>query len=205
MTAAAVALCNEALRLLGDASIASFDEGSDLANSCSTIYQTTISGLIAAHPWRFSMRKQQLARQAVPPLTGWSYAHQLPAELVVLRALFASPAPRAAPVTDFDRFDRDVLSQHPDLWCDHQVLTEPPSWPPLFRTLARYALAADLAVPATGSLTAADAFFRRAYGGPAEGGNGGAMRVARTAEAQQQTHPVIRDFALIQARFGGWR
>ena len=205
MTAAAVALCNEALRLLGEASIASFEEGTDLANSCSTIYQTTISGLIAAHPWRFSMRKQQLSRQATAPLTGWRYAHQLPPDMVVLRALFASAAAGAPPVTDFDRFDRDVLSAQPDLWADYQVLTEPPSWPPLFRTLARYALAADLAVPVTGSLTAADAFFRRAYGGPAEAGNGGAMRVARTAEAQQQTHPIIRDVPLIRARLGGWR
>jgi hypothetical protein len=204
MSASAVTLCNEALRLLGEGAIASFEEGSDLANTCGALYQGTVDALMAAHPWRFTMRQQQLSRHATPPLTQWAHAHQLPAELIVLRALYASPKVGADPVLQFERFDRDVHSDRPDLWCHYQVRTDPATWPPLFRQLARFALAADFAVPVTSSLTAADAYFRRAFGNPGEGGHGGMMRMARTADAQQQQSPALQQFPLIQARLAGW-
>jgi hypothetical protein len=202
VSTADVDVCNEALRLLGEAAIGAFDEGTDLANTCNTLYAPAIEGLIALHPWRFSMRMQQLSRQAAAPLTQWSYAHAEPPDMLVLRALYASTAVGAGAVTDFERLDGDVLSNQPDLWAHYQVAAAPTAWPPLFRTLARYALAAEFAVPVTASLSAAQHWAAQAYGTPQEGGNGGAMRRARTAEAQQQRVGAVTDYPLIRARFG---
>lgn len=205
MSAADVDLCNEALRLLGEARIATFEEGTDLASTCDALYRTTIQDLIARHPWRFSLRKLRLAQETAAPDTQWRYAHVIPGECLVLRTIYASSAVGAPPVMDFDRQDGRVLSNCPDLWADYQVATDPTAWPPAFRALARYALAADFAVPVSGSMTAADLYFRRAFGGPAEGGNGGQLGVARMLEAQQQGSTALRDFPLIAARYGAWR
>lgn len=203
MTAAAVALCNQALRLLGEASIGAFDEGTDLAESCSTLYADTVKALLTGTPWRFTLHKVQLARLADPPPGEWTYQHALPTDRLVVRQLFPGDERHLRSVDDYELFGDRVYSDQLELWCDYQRDRDPDTWPTYFRLLVRYALAADLAVAVTGSTSQADYWHRRAFGGPAEAGAGGQMRVARTLDAQQQPPQRIEDFPLVSARFGG--
>lgn len=204
MTTAAVALCNEALRLLGEAAIASFDDGTDMAETCATLHDSTIRALLAGHPWRFTMAKVQLARLVEAPLNEWRCAHALPPDRLQLRQVFTSGAVGATPLLAYEVFEGRLFSNHDDLWCDYQRVAEPASWPAPFRHLARYALAADLAVPVTASASMAQAMRQVAFGAPSERGNGGLMAAARLADSQQQPPQAITDFPLIAARFGGW-
>lgn len=203
MSSPAVSLCNQALRLLGEGGITSFTEGTALADTCATLWQDTIRGLLAAYPWRFTLRKAALARLADSPINEWRYAHQLPPDLMVLRQIFAGTGANAMPLLEYERFEASVLAQQPQLWADYQVETGPETWPPAFMLLARYALAADFAIPVAGSQTAAEWWDRKAFGTPSEARMGGQMGVARRLDAQQQPPQAIRDFPLIVARNGG--
>jgi hypothetical protein len=204
MTTPAVALCNEALRLLGEAAITGFDDGTDMAQSCATLYDSTIQALLAGYPWRFTMAKVQLAKLAEAPLNEWRSAHALPPDRLVLRQVFTSNAVGAPPLLAYEIFEGRLFSNFDELWCDYQRDADPATWPAPFRQLARYALAADLAVPVTASVGMAQAMRQVAFGAPSERGNGGLMAAARLADSQQQPPQAITDFPLIAARFGGW-
>lgn len=204
MSSPAVALCNQALRLLGEGSITSFTEGTELANTCATLWQDTTRALLASYPWRFTLRKAQLSRLADAPINEWPYAHQLPPGHLVLRQIFATAAYGARPLLDYERFEDLVLSRQPALWADYQAEVDPALWPPAFTLLARYALAADFAVAVAGSMTAAEWWDKKAFGSPSEARMGGQMGVARRLDAQQQPPQAITDFPLIQARHGSY-
>lgn len=204
MSTSAVTLCNVALKLLGADSLTSFDEGTDLAESCSTIYPSTVRALQASHPWRFTLRKLQLSRLAEPPLNEWRHAHTLPPDMLLLRQLFASGAVMQAPVADYELFDGRVYSNQPDLWADYQVERDPATWPPYFTTLAEYALAAALALAVTESTDRAEYFRRLAFGAPQEAGTGGLAREARRLDSAQQPPQALHDFPLIAARVGSF-
>ena len=195
-----IALTNQALRLLGEFGVASFGEGSDLSETCNQIVATTLRALMTAHPWRFTMRKQQLAQVAEAPLTEWAYQHAMPPEQIFIRAV--RPAPKAPPADEWEIFENRILSNHATLYCDYQVEIDSAAWPAWFTNLARNALAADLAIAIGAGTTAADAFFRRAFGSPMENGSGGLMRVARNLDSQQQTPQRIPTTPLISARWG---
>lgn len=202
MTAAAVALCNEALVRLGEAEISSFDDGTALARSCARIYPTVADAALAGYPWRFTLTKARLARQLRAPAGEWLYAHALPADLMVLRGVFPSAA-ATRQVAEYELFEGQVYSGAPDLWADYQRGIQPELWPATFRAAIVAALAADLAIPVAASSALADLWHRRAFGTPSEGGGGGLMGQARRVDSQQQPPQRIGDFPLILARFGG--
>jgi hypothetical protein len=195
-----IALTNQALRLLGEFSVASFEEGTDLSESCNQIVPTTIRALLVKYPWRFTMRKVQLARLTEAPLTEWAYQHAMPADQIFIRAV--RPGSSAAPADAWEIFENRILSNHQILYCDYQVEIDSAAWPAWFTELARCALAADLAVAVGAGNTLGDYFYRRAYGSPLENGAGGLMRQARHLDSQQQTPQALGATPLVTARWG---
>jgi len=193
-------LTNQALRMLGEFGVSSFDEGTDLAESCNRIVATTLRAMLTAYPWRFTMRKAMLAQVAEAPLTEWTYQHAMPPEQIFIRSV--RPGPRADPADEWEIFENRILSDHAILYCDYQVEIDSAAWPAWFTNLARNALAADLAIAVGAGTTAADAFYRRTFGSPMENGSGGLMRVARNLDSQQQTPQRIGHTPLLTARWG---
>lgn len=198
----ALPLVNAALRLLGEAGLTSFGEGSELAESCNQIYSPTVLALQASYPWRHTLSKRRLSRLAEPPLNEWNCAHALPSDCMVLRALFPSARARVT-IDSYELFDGRVFSDAIDLWADIQRDTDPASWPPGFHKLAVHALASDLAVAVTGSTSLADYHRRIAFGTPTEAGDGGLVRQVRRMDAQQQPPQQVTDWPLLAARLGG--
>jgi hypothetical protein len=198
-----LALANQALRLLGAYGITGFDEGTDLAATVAMLQPTRLTELLTAHPWRFTLRKQRLARLADAPLNEWTHAHQLPAECVMLRAVRPDPGPHALPADAWEVWGDQVLSHHKDLWADFQVAPPPSAWPPWFMALAQHALAAHFAIPVGAGSTAAEYYTRLAFGTPSEARGGGLMGAARRADSQQNTPQIVRAEWLRAARFGG--
>lgn len=91
----ALAICNEALVLLGDAPIDSLD-GEGAANvACRTHYGPTRDHLLSIHPWNFSRLTVDLVRLAAAPssATGFSAAYQLPTDLVRIVRVFVDTIP----------------------------------------------------------------------------------------------------------------
>lgn len=94
----ALAICNEALVLLGDAPIDSFD-GEGAANvACRTHYAPARDHLLAIHPWNFSRLTVDLVRLEAAPssATGFSAAYQLPADLLRIVRVFVDSIPEPA-------------------------------------------------------------------------------------------------------------
>jgi hypothetical protein len=198
-----ITLANSALRLLGEFGVAALDEGTDLAETIQLIQRDTVRALLTEHPWRFTMRKAQLARLADAPINEWTHAHSLPADRLTVRAMRPSSAATKDVVTEYEIFDNRVYSHQQDIWCDYQVDVDPGAWPPYFTNLVRNALAADFAMAVGAGPTAGQYFHQRAFGSPSEGRGGGLMQTARRIDSQQQPPQRILSNPLLSARFAG--
>ncbi len=195
-----VQLCAEALLLLGAAPISSFDDGSSAAQVAARLWPGTRDALLVSYPWRCTLAKTRLARLSEAPVNEWRHAFALPPDLLTVRALFASPAVGAHPLAEYELFGERLYAQVADVWIDYQRVSDPDAWPAHLRQLARYALAAEFAMPVTEQLNLADLWHRRAWGAPGEAKAGGEAAVARRIDAQQQPAQVIDDYPLIAAR-----
>lgn len=197
-----IQLANEALRLLGEMSIASLDEGTSLAETVNLLQDPLLKHLLTCHPWRFTMEKAQLARLSDTPVNEWSYMHAKPAGALAIRAVYPTGAIGAQPLREYEIFQDRIYSDQLELWADYQADRDPASWPPYFYMLARNALAAEFAIPVGAATTAAEFYRSKAYGSPMEAGEGGLMRTAKRLDSMQQPPQAIRDFPLARARFG---
>ncbi len=198
-----VKLANAALALLAEDEIVNFSEPADLAGKLSAIYPGTVQRLLASYPWRFTMTKAQLSRLDTGPINEWTYGHQLPADMLTLRALRNAAGPGGQNVTEYEVFGTKVYSDHLALWADYQKAIAPEFWPPTFYDMARHALASDLAVLVAGSVSLSQHHALIAYGMPSERGNGGLTAQARRVDSQQQPPQRFRRHPLLEARAGG--
>lgn len=82
MSTTKVSICNEALSLLGAKSIQSFEENTETARRCASIYDSTRRTLLRMHPWSFAKKRMQLAPVSTYPSFGYQYAFQLPSDFV---------------------------------------------------------------------------------------------------------------------------
>lgn len=198
-----ISICSDALILLGDDPIAAFTENNDAARTCSTVYPRLRKGIIAAHPWRFAMKKLKLSRDASDPISEWSYSHIIPGEALSgkVRALFNS-ATTKKPMTNYEIFQRRVYSDELEVWADYKFQADEAEWPETFVTLMVWAVAAEIAFAITDQQSAADEWRGRAYGSPRENGLGGQMAIALSLEAQTQGNDGIYADDFLDARMG---
>lgn len=190
---------NEALALLGAQAVAQPDEGTDIAATLFRIAPTTLAQALTAHPWQCTLAQPRLTRLAVPPGHGFRHAYALPAGMLALRRVVATPHPGAPAIGRWRMVGNELHADAEEVHAD--VQREPPleHWPPHLRVFARAALAADLALNVTGSGNDAQFWAQRAWGN----GDQSLLMQARRVEAQQQTPAPMEDWPLLAARFGG--
>lgn len=193
MPALNVSYCSSALLLIGAGGISSFEEG-DKAQVAGALYEDTLRALLSAYPWRFTMKKQQLARHTAPPRTEWRYQFQRPSDCLLLRAVRASAAIGAPPLKQYEVFEGNVLANVEQAWADYQHRPDEALFPAYFVQALKYNLAAVFAKPITEETALAEFWDKAA--------NAQTLS-ARRADAQQQPPQQIQDFTLIGARFGG--
>lgn len=200
MPALDVSICSDALLLLGAGTISSFADGTDKATVAGNLYGGIRDALLVAYPWRFTMRKAQLARETAQPASEWRWQFRLPAESLRLRQLCDSPAIGAPPLLAYELFDGRALCNAEAVWADFQYRPAEAAFPPYFALLLKYALAADFAHAIVESDSKAAYWNAKAFGSPGENLMGGYFAAARALDAQQQPPQAIADFTLIQAR-----
>ena len=202
MSAIAIDLCNQALALIGAEAISSFDDGTHLAATCATLYPAVRAQMLVTYPWRFCNTKAQLATLTEAPLFGWRHAFGMPPKFLRLNALFDSPADNARPFTGFQLFDGRVMASRQPLWMDYGYDAAEEAWPVHFRSLMRYALAAEFAVPVTENASVGEPWQAKAFGPPSEKSQGGMVGWARKIDALQNPARGLTQYPLIDARFG---
>lgn len=204
MPAIDVSFASDALLLLGAGTITAFPDGgdsSDKATVAGNLYPGIRDALLTKHPWRFTMRKAQLARETETPASEWRYQFAWPTDALTLRGLFTTTGLNAASLREFELFNRKVLANVTTLYADYQYDPGEANYPPYFVQLLRYALASDFAHSIVESDSKATFWNAKAFGSPAENGLGGEFAIARRIDSQQQPPQVLDDYTLIAARF----
>lgn len=75
-----VAIFNRALTRLGDITITSFTQDTNIARTAQTIYEQCRDGLVADYPWTFAMARTLLPALAEVPAYQYAHKYQLPAD-----------------------------------------------------------------------------------------------------------------------------
>lgn len=82
MSTTEVSICNEALSQIGAKSIISFDENTENARRCASIYDSTRRALLRMHPWSFAKKRVQLAPVTTHPTFGYENSFPLPRDFL---------------------------------------------------------------------------------------------------------------------------
>jgi hypothetical protein len=82
--ASEVDIANRALQKLGAARIVSLADDSENARECALCYAPVRDAELRAHPWNFSIKRAQLAADAISPIFGYANSFQLPTDCLRL-------------------------------------------------------------------------------------------------------------------------
>lgn len=82
-----VDICNEAMDLLGAATITSLTENSKEARLCNRRYETVRDHVLRAHPWNCAITRRTLAKDSATPDFGFTNQFTLPTDPYCLRVL----------------------------------------------------------------------------------------------------------------------
>jgi hypothetical protein len=75
-----VTICSNALLMLGDKPINSFDEQSDRATLAANLYPSVRDFILRSHPWKCATTRVVLSPDATAPSFDYSYRFQLPGD-----------------------------------------------------------------------------------------------------------------------------
>ena len=193
-------ICSQALILLGEKPISSFEDGTDASQICSALYPQFKNMLLTVHKWRVTMSKRQLSRLSAAPINEWSYAYQLPSDLFSLKAVLNSLDTSPAEVTDFEIFGRELHTDEGTIVLEYQIETDEADWPPYLVRLAVYGFAAEIAPSVTDQVSAAEVWEFKAWGTPGERMQGGYFAVAKSIDSQGSPPQVIDNYTLVEVR-----
>ena len=80
MSATPVSICSNALLMLGDNPIASFDEEGDRARLASNLWDSARDYVLRRHPWNCAIKRVILSPDTTPPAFDYGYQFTLPAD-----------------------------------------------------------------------------------------------------------------------------
>jgi hypothetical protein len=75
-----VSICSNALLVLGDKPIASFDANDDRTRLVANLYGQKRDAVLRAHTWNCAQKRVVLSPDVDPPAFGWAYSFQLPGD-----------------------------------------------------------------------------------------------------------------------------
>tara|TARA_A100001011_G_scaffold198521_1_gene206793 strand:- start:302 stop:916 length:615 start_codon:yes stop_codon:yes gene_type:complete len=197
-----VSICSEALLLLGQTSITSFDDGTAGSGAASTIYPKVKSSTLGMYPWTFTLSKVQLAQLSDAPTNVWKYAYSLPAQMVtgVPRRVYASANVGIDVIKEYEIQGNQLLTNNATIYVDFQKTVAEQSMPEYFVKLLTYQMAWHLAIPITDQPSNAEFWRNIALGPVIESGRGGYFRTAASIDSAGQSTTIIGDYLLTEVR-----
>lgn len=161
-----VDICNEAMDLLGTATIISLTQNSKEARLCNRRFDTVRDAVLRAHPWNCAIVRQQLAKNTTVPAFGFANAFTLPTEPYCLRVLSLFTSNVDGDIAPYDTQamfkieGRNVLTDE-DICRIIYIAREEDTelYDSLLSNTMAHRLAADLAYNITGSTSVAQQMF----------------------------------------------
>lgn len=193
-------ICSKALNALGEDTINSFTSDTSRSRICGLIYPEYIQYLLTVYPWKFTLKKAQLARLTTAPINKWTYSYQLPSDLLNLRAVYSSSNVGAYPITDWELFKDTVQTDSSIIYIDYQYQVGEEYFPSYFIEFAVEAIAAKIARAITDDINIVAEKKADAWGLPSSNMNGGAYGVAKKLDSLQNPTITIPADDLLAAR-----
>lgn len=205
MALTSVQICANALVRLGATPITSFDDGTDVATFCQTIYNQKKKYVLSSYPWRFSFKFMQLSRQASSPTAQWDYQFTLPADRVQagFPEVYTENTVGAVPIRDFEIVGNVLMTDQDEIWVKYQYDVDESLWPEYFTELMINIMKVELAYLVTDNTQLYQELKLEVYGTPSEGGFGGLVNQTRNLDSRDNPTTYITDFSLVGARFAG--
>ena len=133
-----VSMSSNALLRIGHTEINSFTDTGAGAKIAANIYQTIYENELTSHPWRFCVGKKALSQLVATPLNEWTYAYQLPTDLLTVI--------RTYPNSDYELYEDKLYSNLTEIEIDYLFEPEEPNLPPYFVKLMEFRLASEFAI-----------------------------------------------------------
>lgn len=197
-----IAFCSQALILLGASPINSFEDETDTSLICANTYPDFKKYVLAVYPWRFTMTKAELTRDAVAPVNEWLYAYTLPADRLEngAWAVFDTATAGALPVKRWEIFENKLYCDYERVWVDYQREISEAKWPSTFTQFALAAYRAQIAFAVTDQQSTAEKWNLDAWGLPSDDRQGGLFKTAANSDALRNPPPEMDADDLIAVR-----
>lgn len=192
-------ICNLALGHLGSHRITDFDEPSALAEKCRNHFGQARDSALRMHRWNFAVRRAELSALADPPLFGYAFAYQLPADCIRLLSLNGVEAGLLE--SESWRIEGRQLLTHDGKAQVRYVarVIDTTQYDSLFVTVLSYRLAAALAMEVTNSMQVKGAMLEMADATLNEAG------FVDAVEDRPRVIPAWQGSPAIKARLGAGR
>ena len=184
--ASAVDLASNALLLIGDNPISSFDDPGAGAQVAGALYPDTKRRLLSEHPWSFALKQQRLNKLSQSPdiLTNYNNAFQVPADLIRFWSLKRWG--------DYDIIGDLVFTNQTELLATYVFDVDEVELPPHFVKALEYTLASDFAIAIMENEKLATLFTEKALLFSSK---------AMAIDSQNRPQEAIIDSPLINVRF----
>lgn len=181
-------IASNALLLVGDNPISSFDDPGAGAQAAANLYPETKKRLLSEHPWSFALKQQRLNRLSETPdeLTGYQYAFQLPTDLIRIWNM--------QPNCNYSIVGNLLYANQTSILATYIYDVDEVNLPPHFVKSLEYSLASDFAIAVTEDDAKASLYERKQINASAQ---------AMSIDSQGSPQVGIIDSPLISARFGG--
>lgn len=183
-TTSNISLASNALLLLGDQPISSFDENTTGATLATNLYESSYYSMLTTYRWRFATKKGELARLSSTPKNTWNYKFKLPTDLLYVIDVIETD--------DYEIYEDQLFCNRPVVSIDYIYKLEEDRLPAYFVKAFEFFLASQFALPLTGNLDKA-AFMSRAYEQQ--------LKLAKFADATQRPLDVIQDNPYVDIRY----
>lgn len=178
-----VQIASNALILLGDEPISSFNDPGAGAKAAGNLYESSYLSILKSHRWNFATQKAVLARLVEVPKNEYKYQFQLPTDIVLLITTY--------PVSTYRILGDKLYSDSLEIQIDYIFRIDESQLPAYFIKAFEYYLATQLSIPITEDLNKHD-LIRKMYERES--------RSARYADSQSQPSVAIVDTPYIIER-----
>jgi hypothetical protein len=186
MATSAVELCSNALLLLGQTTINSFDDDSERATLMANLWPNARNAILRMHPWNCAIKRVALAPEVTAPAFDWTYSFVLPGDW--LRTLDVG---EDGDDCEFKMEGGKILADSNPLYLRYIFRNENvATWDALLVQAATAYMAMQAAYPITKSASMMEA-MKVLYQS--------ALRDARTTDGQEDTQDAVGDFPFLQA------
>jgi hypothetical protein len=162
-----VDICNEAMDLLGAATITSLTENSKEARLCNRRFETVRDAVLRAHNWNVAIVRKQLAKDSTSPAFGFANQFTLPTEPYCLRVISLHTSNVDNEISPYDVQSmfkiegRKVLTDEGTCRIIYiGRITDTEQYDPLLSSTIAYKLASETAYAITGSTTVSQQIFQ---------------------------------------------